>query len=118
MGCSLALRAPKPGTAFLLILLLFSFLSSFQVPWFGSIPIAVSNDISEQSLEDFIREVRLELEHWRDKCDSHFPVTQPFLGGNRKEFPPGMSGQDGHTETRRHFGAEQPLTCSVALILA
>ncbi|XP_052560913.1 nicotinate phosphoribosyltransferase isoform X2 [Tympanuchus pallidicinctus] len=28
----------------------------FQVPWFGSIPIAVSNDISEQSLEDFIRE--------------------------------------------------------------
>ncbi|NXJ10260.1 PNCB phosphoribosyltransferase, partial [Odontophorus gujanensis] len=28
----------------------------FQVPWFGSIPIAVSNDISEQNLEDFIRE--------------------------------------------------------------
>ncbi|NXL91927.1 PNCB phosphoribosyltransferase, partial [Alectura lathami] len=28
----------------------------FQVPWFGSIPIAVSNDISEQSLEDFVRE--------------------------------------------------------------
>ncbi|XP_021243168.1 nicotinate phosphoribosyltransferase isoform X2 [Numida meleagris] len=28
----------------------------FQVPWFGSIPIAVSNDISERSLEDFVRE--------------------------------------------------------------
>ncbi|OXB78266.1 UNVERIFIED_CONTAM: hypothetical protein H355_004716 [Colinus virginianus] len=28
----------------------------FQVPWFGSIPIAVSNDISEQNVEDFIRE--------------------------------------------------------------
>lgn len=32
--------------------------SSFQVPWFGTIPIAVSNDISEQSLEEFRREVR------------------------------------------------------------
>ncbi|NXL33198.1 PNCB phosphoribosyltransferase, partial [Glaucidium brasilianum] len=30
----------------------------FQVPWFGTIPIAVSNDISEQSLEEFRREVR------------------------------------------------------------
>ncbi|XP_035422260.1 nicotinate phosphoribosyltransferase isoform X3 [Cygnus atratus] len=30
--------------------------TTFQVPWFGSIPIAVSNDISEQSLESFIRE--------------------------------------------------------------
>ncbi|XP_025969436.2 nicotinate phosphoribosyltransferase isoform X2 [Dromaius novaehollandiae] len=29
---------------------------SFQVPWFETISIAVSNDISEQSLEDFIRE--------------------------------------------------------------
>ncbi|NXH35765.1 PNCB phosphoribosyltransferase, partial [Myiagra hebetior] len=28
----------------------------FQVPWFGTIPIAVSNDISEQSLEEFRRE--------------------------------------------------------------
>ncbi|NWW05425.1 PNCB phosphoribosyltransferase, partial [Oreocharis arfaki] len=28
----------------------------FQVPWFGSIPIAVSNDISEQSLEEFKKE--------------------------------------------------------------
>ncbi|NWX04426.1 PNCB phosphoribosyltransferase, partial [Caloenas nicobarica] len=28
----------------------------FQVPWFGTIPIAVSNDISEQSLEEFSRE--------------------------------------------------------------
>ncbi|NXA42783.1 PNCB phosphoribosyltransferase, partial [Eudromia elegans] len=28
----------------------------FQVPWFESISIAVSNDISERSLEDFIRE--------------------------------------------------------------
>ncbi|NXE57141.1 PNCB phosphoribosyltransferase, partial [Casuarius casuarius] len=28
----------------------------FQVPWFETISIAVSNDISEQSLEDFIRE--------------------------------------------------------------
>uniref|UniRef100_A0A8V0Y069 Nicotinate phosphoribosyltransferase n=1 Tax=Gallus gallus TaxID=9031 RepID=A0A8V0Y069_CHICK len=28
----------------------------FQVPWFGSIPIAVSNDISERSVEDFVRE--------------------------------------------------------------
>ncbi|NWZ56537.1 PNCB phosphoribosyltransferase, partial [Haliaeetus albicilla] len=28
----------------------------FQVPWFETIPIAVSNDISEQSLEEFIRE--------------------------------------------------------------
>lgn len=33
-------------------------LTSFQVPWFGTIPIAVSNDISEQSLEEFSREVR------------------------------------------------------------
>ena len=33
-------------------------LDSFQVPWFGTIPIAVSNDISEQSLEEFRREVR------------------------------------------------------------
>lgn len=32
--------------------------SSFQVPWFEAIPIAVSNDISEQSLEEFRREVR------------------------------------------------------------
>ncbi|XP_030301431.1 nicotinate phosphoribosyltransferase isoform X2 [Calypte anna] len=31
-------------------------LTSFQVPWFESIPIAVSNDISEQSLEEFCRE--------------------------------------------------------------
>ncbi|NXK52578.1 PNCB phosphoribosyltransferase, partial [Chauna torquata] len=30
--------------------------TTFQVPWFGSIPIAVSNDISEQSLENFNRE--------------------------------------------------------------
>nr|XP_025969436.1 nicotinate phosphoribosyltransferase isoform X1 [Dromaius novaehollandiae] len=29
---------------------------SFQVPWFETISIAVSNDISEESLEDFIRE--------------------------------------------------------------
>ncbi|NWV37386.1 PNCB phosphoribosyltransferase, partial [Grantiella picta] len=28
----------------------------FQVPWFETIPIAVSNDISEQSLEEFRRE--------------------------------------------------------------
>ncbi|KFV98969.1 Nicotinate phosphoribosyltransferase, partial [Eurypyga helias] len=28
----------------------------FQVPWFETIPIAVSNDISEQSLEEFSRE--------------------------------------------------------------
>ncbi|NXV02905.1 PNCB phosphoribosyltransferase, partial [Cettia cetti] len=28
----------------------------FHVPWFGTIPIAVSNDISEQSLEEFRRE--------------------------------------------------------------
>ncbi|XP_064910695.1 nicotinate phosphoribosyltransferase isoform X1 [Columba livia] len=28
----------------------------FQVPWFGTISIAVSNDISEQSLEEFSRE--------------------------------------------------------------
>ncbi|NXK26615.1 PNCB phosphoribosyltransferase, partial [Arenaria interpres] len=28
----------------------------FQVPWFENIPIAVSNDISEQSLEEFSRE--------------------------------------------------------------
>uniref|UniRef100_A0A8B9Q6B4 Nicotinate phosphoribosyltransferase n=1 Tax=Apteryx owenii TaxID=8824 RepID=A0A8B9Q6B4_APTOW len=28
----------------------------FQVPWFETLSIAVSNDISEQSLEDFIRE--------------------------------------------------------------
>ncbi|XP_053916437.1 nicotinate phosphoribosyltransferase isoform X2 [Cuculus canorus] len=28
----------------------------FQVPWFEKIPIAVSNDISEQSLEEFSRE--------------------------------------------------------------
>ncbi|NWS48279.1 PNCB phosphoribosyltransferase, partial [Probosciger aterrimus] len=28
----------------------------FQVPWFETIPIAVSNDISEQSLEEFTRE--------------------------------------------------------------
>ncbi|NXP08443.1 PNCB phosphoribosyltransferase, partial [Thinocorus orbignyianus] len=28
----------------------------FQVPWFGTIPIGVSNDISEQSLEEFSRE--------------------------------------------------------------
>ncbi|XP_009694059.1 PREDICTED: nicotinate phosphoribosyltransferase-like, partial [Cariama cristata] len=28
----------------------------FQVPWFERIPIAVSNDISEQSLEEFRRE--------------------------------------------------------------
>nr|XP_021403828.1 nicotinate phosphoribosyltransferase [Lonchura striata domestica] len=28
----------------------------FQVPWFGTIPIAVSNNISEQSLEEFRRE--------------------------------------------------------------
>ncbi|XP_051467374.1 nicotinate phosphoribosyltransferase isoform X3 [Apus apus] len=28
----------------------------FQVPWFETIPIAVSNDISEQSLEEFQRE--------------------------------------------------------------
>ncbi|NWS74966.1 PNCB phosphoribosyltransferase, partial [Crotophaga sulcirostris] len=28
----------------------------FQVPWFETIPIAVSNDISEKSLEDFRRE--------------------------------------------------------------
>ncbi|XP_010128796.1 PREDICTED: nicotinate phosphoribosyltransferase, partial [Chlamydotis macqueenii] len=28
----------------------------FQVPWLGTIPIAVSNDISEQSLEEFSRE--------------------------------------------------------------
>ncbi|NXA11289.1 PNCB phosphoribosyltransferase, partial [Sapayoa aenigma] len=28
----------------------------FQVPWFGTIPIAVSNDISEQSLEELSRE--------------------------------------------------------------
>ncbi|XP_071594640.1 nicotinate phosphoribosyltransferase isoform X2 [Heliangelus exortis] len=28
----------------------------FQVPWFETIPIAVSNDISEQSLEEFCRE--------------------------------------------------------------
>ncbi|XP_030122675.3 nicotinate phosphoribosyltransferase isoform X1 [Taeniopygia guttata] len=28
----------------------------FQVPWFGTIPIAVSNNISEQSLEEFGRE--------------------------------------------------------------
>lgn len=33
-------------------------LASFQVPWFETIPIAVSNDISEQSLEEFSREVR------------------------------------------------------------
>ena len=32
--------------------------SSFQVPWFETIPIAVSNDISEQSLEEFSQEVR------------------------------------------------------------
>ncbi|OWK50350.1 Nicotinate phosphoribosyltransferase [Lonchura striata] len=31
--------------------------SSFQVPWFGTIPIAVSNNISEQSLEEFRREL-------------------------------------------------------------
>uniref|UniRef100_A0A8B9QP46 Nicotinate phosphoribosyltransferase n=1 Tax=Anas platyrhynchos TaxID=8839 RepID=A0A8B9QP46_ANAPL len=30
--------------------------TAFQVPWFGSIPIAVSNDISERSLESFIQE--------------------------------------------------------------
>nr|XP_025969437.1 nicotinate phosphoribosyltransferase isoform X2 [Dromaius novaehollandiae] len=30
--------------------------SRFQVPWFETISIAVSNDISEESLEDFIRE--------------------------------------------------------------
>ncbi|NWZ22862.1 PNCB phosphoribosyltransferase, partial [Asarcornis scutulata] len=30
--------------------------TTFQVPWFGSIPIAVSNDISERSLESFIQE--------------------------------------------------------------
>ncbi|XP_074001134.1 nicotinate phosphoribosyltransferase isoform X1 [Numenius arquata] len=29
---------------------------SFQVPWFETIPIAVSNDISEQSLEEFSRQ--------------------------------------------------------------
>ncbi|XP_068019324.1 nicotinate phosphoribosyltransferase isoform X2 [Melanerpes formicivorus] len=29
----------------------------FQVPWFETIPIAVSNDISEQSLEKFIEEL-------------------------------------------------------------
>uniref|UniRef100_A0A8C3PHB7 Nicotinate phosphoribosyltransferase n=1 Tax=Calidris pygmaea TaxID=425635 RepID=A0A8C3PHB7_9CHAR len=29
----------------------------FQVPWFETIPIAVSNDISEQSLEEFSREL-------------------------------------------------------------
>ncbi|XP_051467373.1 nicotinate phosphoribosyltransferase isoform X2 [Apus apus] len=29
----------------------------FQVPWFETIPIAVSNDISEQSLEEFQREL-------------------------------------------------------------
>ncbi|NXL08927.1 PNCB phosphoribosyltransferase, partial [Mesembrinibis cayennensis] len=28
----------------------------FQVPWFETVPIAVSNDISEQSLEEFSRE--------------------------------------------------------------
>ncbi|KAM6349538.1 nicotinate phosphoribosyltransferase [Podargus strigoides] len=28
----------------------------FQVPWFGTIPIAVSNNISEESLEEFRRE--------------------------------------------------------------
>ncbi|KFP81426.1 Nicotinate phosphoribosyltransferase, partial [Acanthisitta chloris] len=28
----------------------------FQVPWFGNIPIAVSNDISEESLEELSRE--------------------------------------------------------------
>lgn len=117
MGCSLALGAPKPGTAFLFILPLF-FFSSFQVPWFGSIPIAVSNDISERSVEDFVREVRLGLEKWRDKCDGHFPVTQPLLGGNRKEFPPGMCGWDGQMGTRRHSGAKQPLTFPVALVLA
>lgn len=33
-------------------------LASFQVPWFETIPVAVSNDISEQSLEEFSREVR------------------------------------------------------------
>lgn len=32
--------------------------ASFQVPWFETISIAVSNDISEQSLEEFSREVR------------------------------------------------------------
>uniref|UniRef100_A0A8C4KND5 Nicotinate phosphoribosyltransferase n=1 Tax=Dromaius novaehollandiae TaxID=8790 RepID=A0A8C4KND5_DRONO len=31
--------------------------SRFQVPWFETISIAVSNDISEESLEDFIREL-------------------------------------------------------------
>lgn len=55
-GCLLALKAP--GAVLLLPPQLLTFLFSFQVPWFGSIPIAVSNDISERSLESFIQEVR------------------------------------------------------------
>lgn len=64
------------------------FLTSFQVPWFETIPIAVSNDISEQSLEEFSREVRWLLtmalaEVWGG-CES--PGTFS-LGESREMFP-------------------------------
>lgn len=66
-------------------------LPSFQVPWFETIPIAVSNDISEQSLERLIQEVRWLLRGLR----GHFGFRWVWVG---------------QVDTR-HLQAEHSLNC-------